>query len=143
MILGPVTQFDNANTIMSKINTIIYEVTFNFLVFDGFDDLQRLSLEEYIFFTNVTLHEKCACSEYSWSTTWTAYGDFTDKIQSEWGKMPTRKPPNANTFYVMSYSANFCTKTENRIKKQSFILFRNCIIFCRNSSFQQKKYQFQ
>ena len=39
MILGPVTQFDNANTIMSKINTKIYEVTFNFLVFDGFDDL--------------------------------------------------------------------------------------------------------
>ena len=39
MKLGPVTQFDNANTIMPKINSIIYEVTFNFLVFDGFDDL--------------------------------------------------------------------------------------------------------
>ena len=92
-------------------------------------------LKNNIFFTNVPLREKCVYSKYSWSTTWTTYGDFTEKTQPECGKMSTRKPPNANTFNVISYSANFRTKTENRIKKQSFILFRNCIIFCRNFLF--------
>ena len=110
LILGQDCCYVSAGTIVMK----LYRQK-NYTVTHRLHIAEQLILNENIVYSlkfrlRLAPHEKCPYSEFFWSVfsrVWSEYGEIPPLIQSECGKIRTRKIPNMETFHAVLFLESY------------------------------------